>query len=46
MPRYYLVLDPDAKEVGRAPVEAGKVYLTEKEAEHWLRMGVIAEIEE
>jgi hypothetical protein len=44
--RYFLVLDLEAKEIGRAPVENGKVYLNEKEAEHWLRMGVIAEIEE
>jgi len=46
MYRYFRVLDPEATEIGRAPVENGKVYLSEKEAEHWLRMGVIAEIEE
>jgi hypothetical protein len=46
MRKFYRVLDPHAKTIGKHPVEDGKVYLTESEAEHWLRIGAIAEIPE
>ncbi|MFN3892001.1 MAG: hypothetical protein ACK4MV_16520 [Beijerinckiaceae bacterium] len=42
--RYYRVKDPNAKRIGKADVVDGMVYMSEAEASHWLRMGVIEEI--
>jgi hypothetical protein len=43
--KFYQVIDQNASEIGRVPVVDGKVYMSTKEADHWLRMGAIAEIE-